>query len=333
MKSLVFMSLIPLFLSCSRNYLDVNGPIALFANQGDSSVYYISYQNDKPHVFYFHIFDNKLVEYELRDSIRPVNIHSIRDKMVIYYKENGDIITKIGYFEKKGILNHRLDFPFPYLKFQFASDGNYFYGLKDKNNWNSCPEYFIDQFDSSGIFQQTIGTLNGHLSSFYGLTPDNNNLLLFSYSCEEDRMNRLTSYSVYLGVKPLISHDRIFNLSGKLNNSFLISRSLFPQPSLFSDSVYVLDVNSDRKYMVSVWDGHYRELRNFGSEKINPENVSLISEFRNIPFACFSTHSGAILIYNTDTGKLIKIEPDRKPDEVIPLKIVYPEKIEPGYRR
>ncbi|MCA0445434.1 MAG: hypothetical protein LCH54_04305 [Bacteroidetes bacterium] len=323
---------------CSFDYMSEDRITGITCLDNDSSIYYIKNINGQSSLYYYHLSNGKLTEYKSDKNLLIKEIISIRNsQFLVYNSENSYSTNDFGRFDKNGKCRFVRILPPQYYWFEFSSNGLYNYGYRDiskvKTNSNqaikSVPSFQIDKLDSSFNSILTLTKEEGLFQYFSGLTTDDKFLIYKFWEGEYDNSKDYRCVAIDIN-NPEIKIDLREKRFIENDNCIIpISDNFDAFPSRSEDSLYLFSGKYKQEYSIySISTGERRELSTIGFNENKYSMIDLVTNFQSLPYQISAADHEIILIRNTETGKVIKIEPDRKPDEVIPLKIINPEKME-----
>lgn len=294
----------------------------------DTAFYFIHKINNNNQLFRYDIKKDKLVEYNIPDSSWVTSIFPVNDGQLIRYGSNKSG-NNVGYFNQDGSVSYLAKLKYPYYSWAFSPDHQGVWGCSDPNQfkWGMPTMVQIDKLDSNYEFSTTYFSQIDFFTGFRGFTTDNEYLLFEMMGMGDNGENDYRAVAVSVKLPPKITDLRPKHLIENDGKSWMGYYDWFiVNPSKYADSVYVTnDWGKSGIFMFSASTGQWREIASLGVNEQDYFRIDEIVDFKKLPYTVVVVEFDVILIRNTETGKVIKIEPDRKPDEVIPMRIVNPE--------
>lgn len=322
-----------LFNSCSMNLKTTKQIIDVFAIEEDSTFIYFFQNNDKSILFKYNPQRDHLIKYELDSGLFIRNpFFNKKGELIAFTSTHLAInayLSTINLESGIKILDHM---PFGYKEFTYSSITKLYYAAfyipKKDNFGNETQSFRIDAIDSVGNVVGSIFQQKGNFVISNGVTKDNR--FLIYYFWDESTNSEGDCRCIAIDVLNPSHITDLRDKQGRNNdkNPFSQLDMYDADPSRFSDSIYVFKYGKPDVYLFSASTGNYRYFETLSFDEEKYFAAGPFSEMNSLPFQALVAEGNLLLIRNTENGKVKKIEPDRKPDEVIPLKIINPEKME-----
>lgn len=320
-----------LSIGCKPNMFSKQQITTLVPVEIDSSLLVIRSKITNQELFIYKVKSDLLIQFDVDKNYILYKLFVLKnDKILLVFQNlNGIHGRQLAEFSLNGELKIVMDLPRSYHRLQPALDGKKWFGIKvvkDADfNSNAPPIFQVDQMDSLFNFIDKVYEDEGSWESISGITSDSQYLLIINKRNKKDDQKGIAiNISNPKQVTDLRDHESISN-----DSDFFQREDFFGiQPNDVGDSVYVVKYGKPDIFMFSASSGKYRKIESLGFNENKYSSVSHITKVNNLPFQALVASDNIILIRDTQTGKVTSIDPDRKPDIVIPLKIINPEKME-----